>query len=175
MARYPELVLYPERIRENAAKVVEFCRKAGAEVEAVPKGVSADPKIARAMIDGGCVSFADSRLRNLMLLKKEFPEVPRTLLRIPMKSELLDIVRNVDCSLVSMTESVEALESCCRLMKTTHETILMFDLGDRREGIFEDELDDFVAVFQKCSRVRLRGVGVNFGCFAGVLPGAAGA
>lgn len=171
MARYPGLILYPDRVRENAAKVVDFCRETGVEVVAVPKGVSADPKIARAMIEGGCVSFADSRLRNLMQLRKELPDVPRMLLRIPMKSELADVVRNVDCSLVSMTESVEALESRCRLMKTTHEAILMFDLGDRREGIFEEELDGFAEVFRKCSRVRLRGVGVNFGCFAGVLPG----
>lgn len=173
VTQYPRLILYPDHVRENAAKVVDFCRKAGVEVEAVPKGAAGDLEIARAMIEGGCVSFADSRLRNLVRLRAEFPDVPRTLLRIPMKSELADVVRHADCSLVSMTESVEAMESHCRQLKTTHGAILMFDLGDRREGIFGEELDDFVAAFRACSRVKLRGVGANFGCFAGVLPGAA--
>ncbi|MDR3230993.1 MAG: alanine/ornithine racemase family PLP-dependent enzyme [Synergistaceae bacterium] len=171
MGRYPRIVLCPDRIRENASKVVELCRRANVEVAAVPKGVLAEPRTARAMIEGGCASFADSRLRNLKLLRREFPSVPRALLRIPMKSELEDVVRCADCSLVSMTESIEALEAECRLAKATHEALLMFDLGDRREGILEEELDAFVSTLRGCSRLRLRGVGVNFGCFSGVLPG----
>jgi predicted amino acid racemase len=124
------------------------------------------------MIDGGCVSFADSRLQNLVRLKQKFPDVPRILLRVPMKSELEDAVRFADSSLVSMTESILALEARCREMATTHKTILMLDLGDRREGINPDELEAFAEVFKKTPRVRLEGVGVNFGCFAGVLPNA---
>ncbi|MDR1874596.1 MAG: alanine/ornithine racemase family PLP-dependent enzyme [Synergistaceae bacterium] len=172
MTQYPKIVLYPDRVRENAARVVGFCRAANVDVVAVPKGVSAEPRVARAMIEGGCLSFADSRLRNLELLRKEFPDTPRTLLRIPMKSELGDVVRCADCSLASMTEGLAGLERECRSMRTTHEVLLMFDLGDRREGILEEELDAFIAELKACSRLRLRGVGVNFGCFCGVLPGA---
>ena len=173
MSRYPKLVLYPDRIRENASRVVEFCAAANVEVAAVTKGVCADPKIAQAMVEGGCSSFADSRLRNLTSLKKAFPDVSRTLLRIPMKSELDDVVRVADCSLVSMPESVEALENRCRALNCTHGVILMFDLGDRREGILDktdDEVQIFIDILKKTPRVALRGVGVNFGCFAGILP-----
>jgi predicted amino acid racemase len=108
----------------------------------------------------------------LARLKKEFPDVPRTLLRIPMKSELGDVLQCADVSLVSMTESVESLEARCRQLDTTHKAILMFDLGDRREGINFDEIESFAEIFRKTPRVKLEGVGVNFGCFAGALPSA---
>ena len=179
MKRYPRFVLYLNRVTENAAKVVEFCASKGVEVSAVTKGVSADPRVAAAMVEGGCRSFSDSRVRNLAVLKKNFPSIPRTLLRIPMKSELREVVRVADCSLVSMKESVEALSTICASENTTHKVILMFDLGDRREGISaypddkENEMAAFVEVFKKTPRVTLQGVAVNFGCFAGAQPSTA--
>jgi predicted amino acid racemase len=181
MSHYPKLILYPDRIAENASKVAELCASKGIEVAAVTKGVCADPRVARAMIEGmkglhTCTSFADSRVQNLAVLKREFPGVPRTLLRIPMKSELEEVVRCADCSLVSMTESVEALEAQCRELNAKHRVILMFDLGDRREGILDEpggEMEAFVEVLQKTRHVTLYGVGANFGCFSGALPSAA--
>jgi predicted amino acid racemase len=175
---WPRLVLYPGRIAENASRVTERCSSVGVEVLAVVKGVCADPRAARAMLDGGCASFADSRLQNLDRLGREFPGVPRTLLRIPVRSELVDVPRCAECSLVSMPESVEGLEDGCRSAGATHEVILMFDLGDRREGIplrregDTPELALFAEKLKKASRVKLRGVGANFGCFAGALPDA---
>ncbi|MDR2136692.1 MAG: alanine racemase, partial [Synergistaceae bacterium] len=120
MDRYPRLILYPDRIAENASKVVALCASRGVEVSAVTKGVCADLRVARGMLAGGCASFADSRVQNLKLLKKEFPGTPRTLLRIPMKSELEDVVRSADCSLISMTESLEALETHCQRLDAVH-------------------------------------------------------
>jgi predicted amino acid racemase len=173
MGRYPKLTLYLDRIAGNASKVAEFCASAGVVVAAVPKGVCSDPRVTRAMLAGGCTSLADSRVQNLARLKQEFPDVPRTLLRIPMKSELEEVLRCADASLVSMTESIEALEARCRQLDTAHEAVLMFDLGDRREGINLDEMGSFVKILRKTPRVKLQGVGVNFGCFAGALPSAA--
>jgi predicted amino acid racemase len=174
------LIIYSDRIAENASKVAEMCAAKGVEVAAVTKGACAEPHIAGAMIEGleglkACVSFADSRVQNLARLKKEFPNVPRMLLRIPMKSELEDVVHYADCSLVSMVESVQALEDQCRKMNAEHQVILMVDLGDRREGILdqpEGEIEAFAEVLKKTPRLTLRGVGTNFGCFAGVLPSA---
>ncbi|MDR2523476.1 MAG: alanine/ornithine racemase family PLP-dependent enzyme [Synergistaceae bacterium] len=171
MERYPRFTLHLNHIAENAAKVAGLCAARGVTVEAVVKGVCADPRVAGAMLDGGCASLADSRVQNLAFLKKEFPTVPRTLLRIPMKSELEDAVRYASRSLVSVPESVAALDDECRAQGAEHAVLLMFDLGDRREGVVTDaEMGAFVAALKKASHVTLVGVGVNFGCFAGVLP-----
>jgi predicted amino acid racemase len=176
MGRCPNFILHLDRIAENAAKVVDFCASSGVAVAAETKGACSDLRVARAMLEGGCASFADSRVQNLARLKKEFPQVPRTLLRIPMKSELKDVVQCADTSLISMTESLQALEAHCRDLNETHKVILMFDLGDRREGIDPGEMEPFAEALKnlkKTSRVVLQGVGVNFGCFAGVLPSSA--
>ena len=179
MKRYPRFVLYPNRVTENTSKVLEFCASKGVSVSAVTKGISADRRVVRALADGGCRSFSDSRVKNLEVLKKYFPDIPRTLLRIPMKSELRNVIKVADCSMVSMKESVEALSAMCASENSTHKVILMFDLGDRREGIWdcssskEDEMAAFVEILKKAPRVMLHGVGASFGCFAGVQPSAA--
>lgn len=172
MDAYPRLCIHLDRIRENAARVAERCRAHGIAVCAVTKGISADLNAARAMLEGGCDAFADSRIRNLIRLEEAFPAVDRFLLRIPMRSELEAVVRTASCSTVSMIEAVEALEAECAAQGKTHRALLMFDLGDRREGILEEEMEAFVRAFKRCPRVRLHGVGANFACFAGALPSA---
>lgn len=168
--RYPRLCIHLDRIRDNAVRVTDLCRPAGVSVYAVTKGVCADPRVAQAMLDGGCEAFADSRIQNLASLKRAFPDKERLLIRTPMRCELQDAVQYATCSAVSMIEGIEALEAECAAQKLKHDVLLMFDLGDRREGILECEMDTFVRAFKRCTRVRLRGVGVNFACFAGTLP-----
>ena len=174
---YPKLVIYLDRVRENAAKITEFCHSHGAETVAVTKVTCADLRIARALVEGmrsagsGKAAFADSRVLNLEILKKEFPDVPRTLLRVPMKSELERAALCAQRSLVSMVESVYALEDCCSKMGLNHEVILMLDSGDRREGVYDEaELPAFAEAFKRSPHVKLCGVGSNFACFAGVMP-----
>ncbi|GHS94617.1 alanine racemase [Synergistales bacterium] len=176
---YPKLVVYLDRIRENAAKIAEFCHSHGAESVAVTKVTCADVYITRAVVEGmrsagsGKAAFADSRVLNLEKLKKEFPDVPRTLLRVPMKSELERVVLCADSSLVSMVESVYMIEECCSKSSVNHDVILMLDLGDRREGVYDEaELPAFIEAFKRSPHVKLCGVGSNFACFAGVMPSA---
>lgn len=170
--RYPRLCFYLDRVRGNAARVTDVCCSAGISVYAVTKGACADLRVAKAMSEGGCEAFADSRIQNLASLRRAFPDKERLLIRTPMRCELGEVVQNATCSAVSMVELIEALETECATQKLLHDVLLMFDLGDRREGILEHEMSMFVKVFKRCTRVRLRGVGVNFGCFAGTLPSA---
>lgn len=172
MKRYPCLTLNVGKIKENAQKIADFCGEAGVKVCGVTKGFLADPFIASAMLDGGCRSFADSRIENLARLRKDFPGVPLVLLRIPMRSELEHVVCLTDRSLVSMPECITELERICTKLNKTYEAVLAFDLGDRREGILEKEMDTFAALLRQSPHVKLAGVAANFGCFAGVLPSA---
>ncbi len=95
---------------------------------------------------------------------------PLLLLRIPMISELPWVLDVADCSLVSMAETVRAMERGCAAAGTTHEVIVMIDLGDLREGLWPDRTERVCEALRACPRVRCRGFGANFGCFAGVLP-----
>ncbi len=53
-----------------------------------------------------------------------------------------------------------------------HGVILMYDLGDLREGLWEETefLNLALYVESKLSGIRLLGVGTNLGCYGSVLP-----
>ncbi len=51
-----------------------------------------------------------------------------------------------------------------------HDVILSVDLGDLREGIWPDDLMPFAWEVTKMPGIRIKGLGTNLACFAGVVP-----
>ncbi len=167
---FPRLVVFRDRIVENTRRVVDLCRRSGVTVTGVTKGVCAHPCVVNAMLEGGCSCLADSRIENVMLLKKCVPSASVLLLRIPMPGEIRKVVAHADCCAVSMTETILLIQRECERTNNVHSVLLMFDLGDLREGFWPDEVDSIAATLRSCPRVRVAGVGVNFGCFGGTIP-----
>lgn len=170
MFEYPQLCIDTDVIGKNSRKVTELCKKAGMSVWGVTKGLSGHPDVARAMLEGGCIGIADSRCLNIHRMKSAGVQGPFLLLRIPMPSELAFVARNVDVVLLSMAETLEALDAECRKSKKECGVIIMVDMGDLREGIWPDEACRMGEALRKCKAVRFLGVGANFGCLSGVLP-----
>jgi len=168
--RYPRLLVSRNRIFENAARVSERCARAGIALTGVTKGVCAREALVRAMAEGGCDELGDSRIDNLAAIRTMNVGLPLLLLRIPMPSEIAATVRIADRSLVSMAQTISLIDRECRAAGRTHEIILMTDLGDLREGVWMGRVDEIAPVLKASPRVRCVGVGVNFGCFGGVLP-----
>lgn len=167
---WPHLVVDLQAIRENGERVVEKCAAAGIAVTGVAKGVCANGEIVRAMASVGCAEIGDSRIKNLITVKKMKTGLPLLLLRIPMVSELKAVVETCDRSLVSSALMVSLLEETCASSGATHEVIVMIDLGDLREGFWLNNTEEIASALARSHRVRCAGVGVNFGCFAGALP-----
>ena len=170
MVQYPRLLVYREKIRENASLVVSRCAERGISVAGVVKGVCAHPPVVRAFIEGGCSELADSRMANIASLRKMKTGLPLLLLRIPMPSEIPLVAEMADCSLVSMAGTVRLLEKECAFQDTAGEVIVMIDLGDLREGLWPNNTEEMTEALRSSSRVRCRGIGVNFGCYGGTLP-----
>lgn len=167
----PYLEVRLDKVIENTRKIVSWAAREGIGVIGVTKGVCGDPQIAQAMIRGGVKGLADSRIENICKLKTYGFKVPLFLLRIPMLSEVKKVVNHVDISLNSQLEVIMALnnEACKR--DKSHRIILMIDLGDRREGILANEVEETVKVIKtECSNIELIGLGTNLACFGGVLP-----
>jgi predicted amino acid racemase len=121
------------------------------------------------MVNGGIAILADSRLENLKKLR-EFP-LPKLLLRLPMISQAKAVVEYADISLNSEIETIKALSEAAIIQRKRHEIILMIDLGDLREGIFdENELFHTVEQLLKLKGVTLIGIGTNMTCYGGVIP-----
>ncbi len=167
---YPRLVIDPQKVRENAAEVVRRAGKLGIRVFGVTKGFCADPVVARAMVEGGCGVLMDSRVKNLRRLREAGFTNSLMLLRIPMMSELEDLVEVADGTVISMPETVLALEKACEAAGKSMDVMVMADVGDLREGLWPDEMEAMGKTLASCRRVRCMGVGTNIGCFGGVLP-----
>lgn len=168
--RYPEIIIRTRVIAENTEKIAALCSAMGIHVWGVTKGVSANPSVAWAMLDGGCAGLADSRMDNIRKMRLFGIREPMMLLRIPMPGEMKEVAAMADVCLISMSESVLMLEQACKETDREVGIIVMVDLGDLREGIWPDEVDAMADAISKCRRVRCLGVGSNLGCLSGVLP-----
>ena len=82
----------------------------------------------------GFAHIADSRLENLEAFKDI--NIPKMLLRLPMPSEADRVARLADISLNSEIATIRALDKAAGKLNVKHKIVLMFDLGDLREGVF---------------------------------------
>lgn len=166
---YPKIEISLNKISHNTELVVRMCRRHGIRVVGVTKVCCGHISIANAMVDGGIDIIGDSRLENLKRLNEI--RLPKLLLRLPMISQAGDVVEYADISLNSEIETIRALSEAAQLKNKTHEIILMFDLGDLREGIFTfDELFRVVEETLKLKRILITGIGTNLTCYGGVIP-----
>lgn len=168
--KWPRLVVDLKKIGENSSKVSAMCKRENIDIAAVTKGVCTNSRITGAMVNGGPSILADSRLANIVHLRRTGFMDPAMLLRIPMISELEDLIQWADYSLMSSEHTLIELNRICKRDRSSHGIIVMIDLGDLREGILPSEVDQFADTLIRCPYVRCMGVGVNFGCYGGTLP-----
>ncbi|KPU28038.1 alanine racemase [Caloranaerobacter sp. TR13] len=167
--RYPCVEISLDKIKHNTEKLVELCEKNKINVAGVTKVFCGEPKIAKIMVDGGVQILADSRIENLIKLREI--EIPKMLLRLPMISEVDDVVRYSDISLNSELKTIKELSKKAVELNKNHKIILMIDLGDLREGIFDEkEIFSVVSDILNLDGIKLIGIGTNLTCYGGVIP-----
>ena len=159
-----------ERIRRNAATLVELCGSAGIEIVGVTKSCCGHPDVARAMLAGGVTTLADSRLDNVRRMREAGIEADVMLLRLPSLSEVQDVVELTQISLNSELRTVRALSEAALERDLTHQVILMVEMGDRREGVMPEDALSAAKAIRELPAIDLIGVGTNLVCIGGVLP-----
>ncbi len=159
-----------DKIEQNSQRIIEICRPSGVEVLGVTKGFTAIPKIVSAMIDGGVESLADSRLENIMSLRKKGFTEGMTLLRIPRLSLVKKVVGYANYSVNSEYEVIKALSEAALSEGIKHKIILMVDVGDLREGVMPDDALEIAGRISSLKGIILAGIGTNMGCYGGILP-----
>ncbi|NLW22074.1 MAG: alanine/ornithine racemase family PLP-dependent enzyme [Tissierellia bacterium] len=166
---YPKVEVDLNKIRHNVKSMVELGKKYGIKIAGVTKVFCGHPEIAKAFVDGGVSYLADSRIENLIKLK-DF-DIPKILLRLPMISEADKVVEYADISLNSELETIKALSEKAVEKNKVHKIILMFDLGDLREGYYdEEEFYEVAGEVLKLEGIQLIGIGTNLTCYGGVIP-----
>jgi ornithine racemase len=166
----PYIEINTEAVEHNAKVVSGWCVSKGIDLWGVTKVARGDVKVATAMLRGGCIGLADSRIQNLKNLRQSFPEARLMCIRTPGNAQLVDLVGNVDISLQSDLGIIENIGRIAVNTGKTHSIILMMELGDLREGI---PFDDYFDMFKKAIRIEginVIGIGGILTCLSGVKP-----
>lgn len=167
---YPRLEINLQYLKENVTAITERCNKFGITVAGVIKGTTGIPECAKMFEEGGAKLIASSRLEQIEDAQKFGIKLPYLLLRVPMLSEVSEVVRLTDISLNSEVSVLKALNETAKEQNKIHQVILMADLGDLREGFWDkDEMvDTAVMVENELDNLALAGVGTNLGCYGSI-------
>ncbi|MEN1759953.1 alanine/ornithine racemase family PLP-dependent enzyme [Anoxynatronum sibiricum] len=166
---YPEIRVDRNKIETNTRTTVARCHQQGIQVAGVTKLFGGNPEIAAAYVAGGVDLLADSRIDNLKRLSGF--SLPKMLLRIPMISEAEAVVQTADMVLISEPETATALSTQAMAQDKLIQLILMVDVGDLREGLYETkEIQEAASIMDGLPGIQLAGIGTNLTCYGGVRP-----
>ncbi|WP_300057312.1 alanine/ornithine racemase family PLP-dependent enzyme [uncultured Roseobacter sp.] len=166
----PRVEIDLRKIEENAQSLVSRLGVRGLSVTGVTKAVCGHPDVARAMLDGGVVGLADARIKNVARMRTAGIGSPISMIRAPMASEMEDVMKFCAVSYNTELDTILKLGSAARKQGTRHNIILMIEMGDMRDGIMPEDLDDFAARVVATPGVALKGIAANFACLANIAP-----
>ena len=172
MDRYPLLEFNLKKLYENTRIVTKLCQDKGIKVAGIIKGFGGIIEGAQEMAKGGCCQIGSSRIEQLKALKERGFDLPLLLVRIPMMCEIEDVVRYSDISLVSEKETLNLIDSEAKKQNKIYGVVLMYDLGDLREGVFSKEELIKLARYVEydLNNLYLEGIGTNLSCYGSVAP-----
>lgn len=170
--KYPMLQIDLNKISKNVKYMIELCNSNGITVSGVIKGFNGLPEISKQYYKAGCKHIASSRLQQIEALVERGVKAPFMLIRGPMKSEIKEVVKYTDISFNSERETLILIDQECKKQNRKHKAVLMFDLGDLREGVIEENefVDLALYVEKELLNVELYGIGTNLGCYGSVKP-----
>ena len=172
MLRYPLLEINSAALLNNTRILTALCGEHGIDVAGVVKGFNGLVGCSQIMIEGGCRQIASSRIDQLMKIKEYDSKIETMLIRIPMFSEIPYVVAYADISLVSELQTLRLIDAEALMQGKSHRVVLMYDLGDLREGVMDrDELNSMaVKVVEELKNIELCGIGTNLSCYGSVKP-----
>ncbi len=174
---YPRLLINIEKLKKNIDAVAKITKNDGnCSMMIVTKALCADRKTAEMIGKHPAVDYvADSRISNI----KTYSEFVRkngkgtVLMRLPMESEIKDVVRYADISFNSEIPTLEMLDKEAGKQGVVHKVVLMIDLGDLREGMFfenENEIFKAARTVLAAKNLELFGLGTNLTCYGAIIP-----
>lgn len=166
---YPKLEIDINKLKQNVKVISHMCHEKNISLAFVTKSFCAREQVVEKLVEEGIDYIADSRISNLKKLKDI--DLPKILIRIPMISELEEVVKYSDISFNSELKTIKALNKICERKNVIHKIVLMFDLGDLREGYFyEDDLFNDIMNIQKFKNIKIVGIATNLTCYGAIIP-----
>ena len=166
---YPRAVIDLDKLAHNVRHMKALCAGYGIGILGITKAFAGDPRLARVMAENGLGMLGDSRIDNI----RRYADLPveKWLIRTPALSHAAETVRWCDVSLNSELSVLKALNEEALRQGKRHKVVLMADLGDLREGCFDEEdLAACAAYAHAAEGLELYGMGTNLTCFSFVQP-----
>lgn len=172
MERYPKLLWNEGKLRDNIRFLNKLFAAQSWPITWIPvsKSVCAYPDIIKVLLDEGITEIADSRIKNLQVIKSISKDCRTLLLRLPGLHEIEDTIRYANTSMVSERETFAKLQAEAKAAGVVHRVILMVELGDLREGVLPKDILEIGRFILKQDHLDWSGIGTNLACYSGVLP-----
>ncbi len=165
---YPKVEVNIKGINENINVIKKLCDKNNIKFSIVTKVLAGNSDIVSKLDFNNVDSISDSRLDNL----KKYKDIKKEkwLIRMPSFSEIEDTIKYSDVSLNSSLETITLLNKEAIKQNKKHKVILMYELGDLREGVDYSKLSMIVNECKKLSNIEIYGIGANLTCYGGCAP-----
>jgi predicted amino acid racemase len=166
----PRLEIDLGKVATNVRILSQFYKSKGIDICVVTKVVCANLEIAKILVESGIALLADSRIMNIKKMSFSGIKAQFILIGTPKLSETVEVVKYATISLNSEMEVIRRLSHFAVKMKKVHQVILMVELGDLREGILPENIEETVKQTILLKGVELVGLGTNLACFGGIQP-----
>lgn len=166
----PRIDIDLRKIAHNVKQLKRLYRTKGIYVTGVTKVIGGNPIIAAVLVKNGIEILADSRLENIIKMRRKGISAQYLLLRTPSLSLAEKVVNHTDISLNTELTVLKELSKYALRNHIVHKIILMVELGDLREGIMPLEMDNIVKEVLELKGLLLIGIGTNLTCFGGIKP-----
>ena len=151
---FPELVIDRNKLVHNVRTLIALGEQYGIQIHFITKALCAWRPMVEVMHEAGCEYFGDSRVDNIAKINDI--GLSHMLVRIPMMSEVKNVVRYADLSLNSDLNVIAALSDAAMAIEAKHGIILMVEMGDLREGFMLDEMMEVVGQVIQFQRLACR-------------------
>lgn len=165
---YPRLEISLNGIINNLKSMINLCNERHIKLSLVTKVLVSDKKIVQTLAENGAERICESRIQNLIDYKDI--NVEKWLIREPMLCEISDVIKYSDASLNSELSTIIALNNEAHKQNKIHKVILMYELGDLREGANAEEIEELVKTCLSLENIELYGIGSNLSCYGSILP-----
>ena len=162
--------LYRDKLRHNFKFLDKIFKEQGKEWAIVTKLLCGNEFFLKELLDTGIQEVCDSRLSNLVRIKKLNPQVQTVYIKPPAKNNIPKVVKYADVSFNSESKTIELLSKEAVRQGRIHKVTIMIELGDLREGIMGETLIGFYEKVFKLPNIEVTAIGTNLNCLHGVMP-----
>jgi predicted amino acid racemase len=152
----------------NLAERKKLTQKHGISMSVVTKGLVGYEPLVRLLVENGADSICEAHIKNL----EKFKGLPaeKWMIRSPLLSEIGEVVRYADVSLVSERVVLERLSAAAIEQGRNHKAVIMVELGELREGCMPDEIIPLCEASVLLPGIELYGIAANLSCVNEIIP-----